>query len=106
MWNQSQAYKTTPSSLVGIPRGRIEGFYLDRGIWLFGSWVEREVNAAGDNVQKNQKSRRNRKGVEKLVNSARIRALQRCLGEDMSKSTAGFRKVGTTDLGSRTATDA
>lgn len=75
---------------------------MDKGIWLFGQWVEKEVNAAGDAQMKN-KSRRNRKGIEKLVNSARIRALQRCLGEDMSKSTAGFRKVGVPDLGHHTA---
>lgn len=49
------------------------------------------------------RNQRNRKGSEKLVNSARQRALHRCLGADMSKSNVGFRNVGPTDLGKHTA---
>lgn len=55
------------------------GFYLDNGIYLFGTYVEAEVREAGEGARD-----------ERFARSARERAFSRLMGDDMSNSTAGF----------------
>lgn len=52
-------------------------YYLDRGIWFFGSHVESEVDQAGENASRGAK---NKKSREALANGARNRMLDKLLG--------------------------
>lgn len=62
-------------------------YYLDRGVWYFGSHVESQVDMAGDNAGAGVKNQRNKAA---LVNSARARTLDKLLGVNGS-GTARFR---------------
>jgi len=54
-------------------------FYFDRGVWYFGRRVDAELAEAGSHKN------------TAIANSNRMRALARCMGDDMSTSTVGFR---------------
>jgi hypothetical protein len=73
----SQSYNRTPSELYGFA-GAVCLFF-DQGIYLFGKWVEGELQEA-------ERSASN----EMFARSARARAFARCMGDDMSFSSAGF----------------
>lgn len=89
LWQRCQAFNKTPSDLVGL-ENPLMSYYFDRGIWVFGTYVQREVDKAGEAA-----SRGARPGnKEALSNGARTRTLARLCGEDITKTTTGFRTPG------------
>lgn len=62
-------------------------YYVDRGLWYFGSRVEHEVDLAGEAAAGNIKNAANRQAI---MNGARARTLDRLLG-GKATSAAGFR---------------
>lgn len=73
----SQAYHRPPSEIYGFYGAR--SLFFDRSIFLFGQWVEGELQEA-------ERSASN----EMFARSARARTFARCMGDDMAFSTAGF----------------
>jgi hypothetical protein len=73
----SQAFSKAPSELYGVAGAA--GFCFDRGIFLFGKYVEGEMSEA-----------ENRASNAMFARSNRARAFARCMGDDMETSTAGF----------------
>ena len=59
-------------------------YYLDKGVWFFGTHVESSVDAAGEAAASGVKNAKNRQA---LVNSARMRTLDRLLGGKTSART-------------------
>jgi len=90
LWMRCQAYKCRPSEMLQIDN-KLIAYYLDRGIWFFGSYVTREVDQAGDNAVKGVKASANRQA---LMNGARQRTLAKLCGEDITDSKVGFRDPG------------
>jgi hypothetical protein len=74
----SQAYNRPPSDIYEV-KGAV-GLFFDKGIRLFGRYVESEVERAGQDALNSAFGR-----------SAQARAFARCMGEDMTTSTVGFR---------------
>ena len=66
-------------------------YYLDRGVWFFGSTVESAVDKAGERAGRNVKSKSNR---EALVNGARLRQLDKMLGGETPQASKRFRDPG------------
>lgn len=62
-------------------------YFVDRGLWYFGSKVESEVDSAGEKAGGNIKDSTNRQAI---MNGARARTLDRLLGGSPT-STVGFR---------------
>lgn len=52
-------------------------YYVDKGLWYFGSRVESEVDKAGDNAANGVKNAKNKAA---LTNNARVRMLDKLLG--------------------------
>lgn len=77
VWQMSQAYNKTPSELYHVQGAA--GLYFDTGVFQFARWVENEMQEAEANAQN-----------EMFARSNRARAFARCMGDDMTKSTAGF----------------
>lgn len=73
----SQAYHKAPSELYGVAGAT--GFFLDQGLFIFGRWVEGEVQEAESSASN-----------QMFANMYRDRAFARCMGDDMSTSTVGF----------------
>lgn len=73
----SVTYNTTPSKLYKVKGAA--GYFFDRGTYLFGQWVEGEMQEA-----------ESRGSSPAFARSNRIRTFAKCMGDDMSKSTAGF----------------
>lgn len=73
----SQAYHLNPSQLYGVEGAA--GLFFDESLFLFGRWVEREVQEA-------ERSASN----EMFANMYRDRTFAKCMGDDMSESTVGF----------------
>lgn len=73
----SQSYHKTPSELYGVEGAT--GYFLDQGVFLFGRWVEGEVQEAESSASN-----------QMFANMYRARAFARCMGDDMEKSTVGF----------------
>jgi len=73
----SQAYSRSPSELYGVSGAA--GLFFDRGIFRFGRHVEGAMDQAASGAQN-----------EQFANSHRLRAFAECMGDDMSKSSAGF----------------
>ena len=84
----SQVYRCRPSDLVGL-EDVLHRFWFDRGIRLFGVYLTNQADAAADNAGR-AATGNNKAAMEQ---SARDRTLARLLGEDMTKSKAGYRKV-------------
>lgn len=83
----AKAYRTPPSELWGFDSSQPKGFYLNRGVWLFGTMLESELQAAEAAVRK----RGGGKGSsEKFINSERLRVLGKYLKEDIKR----FREPG------------
>lgn len=59
-----------------------KGFYLNRGVFHFGRKIENEMAAAEAQTRKNRKPG---PGVDRLVNSARLRVLGQNLGIDIKR---------------------
>lgn len=76
LWKRSQAFRTRPSELIGLEDPLI-AYFLDRGTWFLGTYVEDRVDAAGRNAVKGVK---NKKNAEALQNGARLRTLDKLLG--------------------------
>ena len=73
----SQAYSRTPSQLYEV-RGAA-GFFFDKALSLFGRWVEGEVERASQDAIS-----------PGFARSAQLRTFAKCMGDDMSTSSAGF----------------
>jgi hypothetical protein len=73
----SQAYHKPPSDLYGVQGAA--AILFDESVFLFGRWVESEVQEA-------ERSASN----EMFANMYRARTFARCMGDDMSESTVGF----------------
>ena len=76
-WNLSKSFNTLPSDIYGVSGAA--GYFFDRGIYLFGNYVESEMSAAESSASNSS-----------FANMSRSRAFARCMGDDMEKSTAGF----------------
>ena len=63
-------------------------YFLDRGVWFFGSHVEYEVDAAGENAVTGVKNAKNRQA---LMNGARARMLDKMLDDGKSTVTTKFK---------------
>lgn len=74
LWRSSQTYHTTPSSLIGLRPGTLKAFYLDRGIHLWASRVESEMNQAESSTKN-----------PKLAHGARVRILEKHLSANEPK---------------------
>lgn len=76
VWNQSKALSCRPSELYDIewPLAR---FYFDRGIYLWGNFVENKMNEAEMTVRRQMK---NRKGTDAFAASSRIAAFNKLFG--------------------------
>ena len=87
MWETyrlSKHYRKLPSDLWGWENGTPKAFYLNRGVWLFGSMVEGEMQEAEQAVRKRSKGGRNG-NVNKFVASERLRVLGKHLQEDIKR---------------------
>ena len=73
----SQALNKSPSELFEV-KGAV-GLFFDKGIFLFGRYVEQEVEEAGRDAL-----------TPAFGRSAQQRAFARCMGEDMATSSVGF----------------
>lgn len=73
----AQAYHRMPSEIYGVAGAT--GFFFDRGIFLFGRYVEGEMSAAEERASNAMFARSNRE-----------RAFAACMGDDMGVSSAGF----------------
>lgn len=73
----SQSYSRPPSELYGVEGAA--GLFLDTGIFVFANWVESEVQEAEQSATNQMFARSNA-----------ARAFARCMGDDMSLSSAGF----------------
>jgi hypothetical protein len=73
----TQAYNRLPSEIFGVSGAA--GYFFDRGIYLFGNYVEGEMSEA-----------ESRASNASFANMNRARAFARCMGDDMAKSSAGF----------------
>lgn len=87
LWKRSQAYRCRPSELMGL-EDKLMSYYLDRGIWYFGSHVEYQVDAAGDNAARGVKNDKNRQA---LINGARLRTLDKLLSDGKPSGTRQFK---------------
>jgi hypothetical protein len=87
LWQRCQAFRCQPSDLIKLNNPLI-AYFFDRGIWFFGSYVQREVDVAGERATRGVKNRTN---AEALGNTARQRALAKMCGEDITKTTTGYR---------------
>lgn len=83
LWKRSQAYRCRPSELLGL-EDRLMAYYLDRGVWYFGSNVESQVETAGENAGAGVKNAKNRAA---LINGARARTLDKLLGGNTTAAT-------------------
>lgn len=50
LWRRAQAFNCLPSKLLGI-NNPTEAFFIDRGIWMFCSGIESEMDEAGNNAK-------------------------------------------------------
>jgi hypothetical protein len=73
----SQAYNQPPSEIYEVKGAA--GLFFDKGIYNFGRYVENEVERAGQDALN-----------ASFARSQQQRAFARCMGDDMSTSTAGF----------------
>lgn len=73
----SQAYTKAPSELFDV-KGAV-GLFFDKGLYLFGRYVEGEVERAGQDALS-----------PGFARSAQQRAFAKCMGDDMSTSAVGF----------------
>lgn len=76
-WQISQSYHQPPSQIYEV-RGAA-GLFFDKGIFYFGRHVENVVERAGQDALS-----------PAFARSAQSRAFARAMGDDMTKSTAGF----------------
>lgn len=67
---------------------RLMAYFLDRGVWFFGSHVEYEVDSAGENAVAGVKNAKNRQA---LMNGARARMLDKMLDDGKSTVTTRFK---------------
>ena len=79
----SKHYRTPPSSLWGFNPLYPKGFYFNRGIWLFGSMLESEMQAAENGARKRHGKKKG--NADKFVQSERLRVLGKYLHEDIKR---------------------
>ncbi|AHZ95386.1 tail assembly chaperone [Mycobacterium phage Damien] len=75
------AYHSLPSDIWGFDANTPKGYYLNRGVFLFGRMLESKMAEA------EKQARKNRKGVaaDRLANGARIGILQKYLGAEIQR---------------------
>lgn len=79
----AKAYKLPPSDQWGWKSGTPKAFYLNRGVWLFGTMLESELQSAENAARKRHgKSGAN---ADKFINSERLRVLGKYLKEDIKR---------------------
>lgn len=88
VWNQAKTLNVRPSILYGV-ENPLAAFYLDRGIYWWGSYVEGKMDEAEAQVRKSMKNHRG--GVEPFVVSARINVYNKLFG---LSPTSAYRQVG------------
>ena len=76
-------YKTLPSDIWGFDSGMPKGFYLNRGVWLFGSMLESEMQKAESAARKRHGKKKG--NADKFVQSERLRVLGLYLKEDIKR---------------------
>ena len=76
-WQISNSFHKLPSEIYGVSGAA--GYFFDRGIYLFGNYVEGEMSRAENSASN-----------ASFASMNRARAFARCMGDDMAKSTAGF----------------
>ncbi len=76
----SKQYKLPPSTLLGIPPS-IRAYYVDRGIWLFCSRIEGEMEEAG-----------RRASNPVFARTARLKILNSYIDPDSVKTGKGMYK--------------
>lgn len=84
----TKAYKTLPSEIWGFDQGTPKGFYFNRGVWLFGSMVDSEMNKAENAARKRHGKKKG--NADKFIASERLRVLGKFLKEDIKR----FREPG------------
>lgn len=84
----SKAFKLAPSELVGYDADTPKGFYLNRGVWLFGTMLESELQSAENAARKRHGN--SGANADKFINSERLRVLGKYLKEDIKR----FREPG------------
>lgn len=72
-----QSYHCLPTDLWIFDPTTPKGFYFNRGVYYFGKKVEAAMN---DAEARTRKGRKPGPGVERLVNGARLGALEKLLG--------------------------
>lgn len=73
----SQSFNRPPSEIYEV-KGAV-GLFFDKGLYLFGRWVEGEIERAGQDAIN-----------AGFARSAQSRAFAKCMGDDMATSTAGY----------------
>ena len=76
VWNQCKALGVRPSELYNVT-WPLAAFYFDRGIYYWGTFVERRMDEAEQTVRNQMK---NRRGTDVFVTSARIVAYNKLFG--------------------------
>lgn len=62
IWNLAKTYKARPSDLVDVS-DKLNAFYLDRAVFMFGTHVESEMEKAASDAKDQQTSIRKRQAV-------------------------------------------
>lgn len=73
----SQTFHCPPTSLWQFDPATPKGFYFNRGVFYFGKKIENEMAEAESQIRKSHK---NSSGTERLINAARLSALERNIG--------------------------
>ena len=79
----SKHYRIPPSSLWGFSPATPKGFYFNRGVWLFGTMLESEMQAAENGARKRHGKKKG--NADKFIASERLRVLGKHLKEDIKR---------------------
>lgn len=83
MYRLTKHYKSLPSDILGIRSDRPKGFYLNRGVWLFGNMIESEMASAENAARKRHGKKKG--NADKFIQSERLRVLGLHLREDIKR---------------------
>lgn len=85
VWQQWKVFHERPSKTYGV-KDELAAFLFDRGVYMWGTFVESKMDEAENNTRK---SMRNRKGTDTFVASVRQRTFNSLMG---IKDTTGVYK--------------
>lgn len=83
LYRLTKHYRTLPSEILGISAKRPKGFYLNRGVWLFGNMIESDMAQAENAARKRHGKKKG--NADKFVQSERLRVLGLHLREDIKR---------------------